>query len=223
MSRFLLAVHESGHAVAAVLLGHEVTAVTIELDGGFRGVVFNRPREPFSIADSDDFSSIFRAPTGARIALERRLAVTLAGPLAEEAYGDDPPVGYVPLDRDEEHVRRVVLRRLSEMPAETRALLAEEESNPEGAADLARSNRLAGLCSSRDVFADRFLAWFRLEVDAWVRSQQFRRPLERVVVALLEHGELAGHEVEALVNATAANGGPLRAAGMHASACPSRK
>jgi hypothetical protein len=201
VSRYGIACHEAGHAVAACLLNHEVVAVSIELDGGHAGVVRHRARDPFpDYPRTADFTSLFTAPLDVRCHLERLCAISLAGPATESVYGDDLPLGYHAPDQDETHVREVLERRQT-MPEETRALL--EEGNGNGETDWERSTKLAGLCATPSpTLAELFYRWIDAEVKEWVLSERFRRPLMRIVPVLLDKGELSGDEIEALVNDT---------------------
>ncbi len=205
MSRYSTACHEAGHLVAAALLGHELVGGSIELgalevgiERNINGLACWRARSDTPVDSGALYGGLFDASIEVRAELEATLAVTLAGPACALAYGCDPPLGYHAPDPDETHAIGVLERRRL-LPEEARAKF-EDPSDWES--DFVESHKVASfLCATpTTMHSHLFLSWFRSEVDAWVLSQRFRRPVMRVVRVLFERGELGGEEIEALIN-----------------------
>ena len=205
--RLALAVHEAGHAVAAVLLGRRCTGVTIELDNGRRGRNYHERLRRLNIPDDAVLGcSVLLMNWRLRRELEHRLAVILAGPIAAATYAAFVlPAGFHPPDPDEERAHRIVEQR-KKLPPDIRALFEEADTlrdlSDEFQSDEFQAFRLSQLGSSGspDVSTS-FLIWAQAEVAAWVRRESFRRPLAAVTRELHEHGELSGDRVHELVAA----------------------
>ena len=88
-----LAIHEAGHAVAAVLLGHRIDGLTIELDQGESGCCL-WSSEPPPQPSPDTAGSVLFSDWKVRQRLEQRLIVSLAGIIAVEVWA--PPRAWLP-------------------------------------------------------------------------------------------------------------------------------
>jgi hypothetical protein len=207
-ARLKLAVHEAGHAVAAVLLGRTVEGVSIEIHAGLRGVCIDRRSGPVDVTEEANFTTgVFLMPWQARQDMEAKLATLLAGPIAEAVYAPGLPAGYEsPASLDREHARRIISARL-ELPEKARALFENHDELRSDyhrfRDDRAQAFQLSKWVSSGTSFALAFQSWFALEVEAWVRRESFRAPLAALTLELLEQGELPGPRVHELVAAAA--------------------
>ena len=76
-----LAIHEAGHAVATVLLGHRIDGLTIDLDEGLSGCSF-WDADPLPEAALNSCGRIFFLDWRMRKRLEDELALTLAAHVA---------------------------------------------------------------------------------------------------------------------------------------------
>ena len=77
--RLRLALHEAGHAVAAIVAGERVTRVWISGDGGSHGMTEVAPREPSRVSVPALLAGICQAAT-----------VSAAGPAGESLWWDSP-------------------------------------------------------------------------------------------------------------------------------------
>jgi hypothetical protein len=195
VERLRLAVHESGHAVAAVLLGHRCNGASINVAGG-GGVAFRelRPLPPDTRLDG----SMLLLPSVARDRVIHDIAMTLAGPVAEQLYGPHSEDGYtlevakIESERIAEHLEADggFRQRLEQFE------VAPPLSHPTDSDDVFRvGNVWCGSSRSARLFVEFALA----ETVALIRSRQFGVPLRAVVDALLVHGALTGDQVHELV------------------------
>jgi hypothetical protein len=201
--RVRLAVHEAGHCVAAVLVGRRVDSVSIELGKG-RGVCHHRSAEPVAAADPFLLAgNALMMPWASRGPLEAKLATLLAGAVAESTYGPPLPDGYVVTDPDELYVRAVIEHRQT-MPDAARENLERVENldwEADELGDWPQAHRLACMASSGWHVAGAYLAYLHAEVAELVLRDVCRLPLRDIALALIEHGELDGATVHAIVEA----------------------
>ena len=85
-----LAIHEAGHAVAAVLLGHRVDGLTIEVDEGESGCCFWSSEPPPKLS-LETAGSVLVSDWRIRQRLEQRLIVSLVGIIADEVWAPREP------------------------------------------------------------------------------------------------------------------------------------
>jgi hypothetical protein len=136
-------------------------------------------------------------PSFARDRVIQDIAMTLAGPLAEQVYAPHSGDGYL-LDVAEVEVERIAeqlgadsgfAQRVEQFEVQAPLALSDSE-------DVFRvANVWCGSPRSARLFVDFVLA----ETVALIRSRQFGLPLRAVVDALLVHGALTGPEVHRLV------------------------
>jgi hypothetical protein len=194
--RLRLAVHESGHAVAAVLLGHRCNGASINVVAGKWGVAFREltPLPPDTRLDG----SMLLFPSVARDRVIHDIAMTLAGPIAEQLYGPHSEDGYT---LDVAAVEAVPIAEFLEADSGFRQRVEQFEvapplSHPTDGDDVFRvANVWCGSKRSARLFVEFVLA----ETVAFVRSRRFARPLRAVTEALLVHGALTGDQVHELV------------------------
>ena len=136
-----LAIHEAGHAVATVLLGHRIDGLTIDLDEGLSGCSF-WGADPLPQAALNSGGRIFFLDWRVRKRLEDDLALTLAAHVAVAVWA---PVetGYRPepattgecerLARELEHSRFA-----GQVESRTATPTGERQSEEEGIAKLSR-------------------------------------------------------------------------------------
>ena len=89
-----LAIHGAGHALAAVLLGHRVDGLTIELEQRESGCCF-WSCEPPPRPSLETAGSVLLSDWKIRQRLEQRLIVSLVGIIAVEVWAPREP-GYQP-------------------------------------------------------------------------------------------------------------------------------
>ena len=196
-----LAIHEAGHAVAAVLLGHRVDGLTIEVDEGESGCCFWSSEPPPKLS-LETAGSVLLSDWKVRQRLEQRLVVSLVGIIAVEVWAPREP-GYQP--RPASDLERERLTAELEAAGLGEQIESFEATPPlERQTDEDRIFRLARLGSSGLSTAAAFLAWVVAEVTAWVASEPFHRALAPLAEELLRHGSLPGKRVHEIVDQTQA-------------------
>jgi hypothetical protein len=210
--RLALSVHEGAHAVGVVLLRGEVCVASIEMPSvshSRRGLCVSRGFED-PLLSPVEFA--WQLPVGARLDLERTVAMLLAGPIAQATYAPLPYDLEVTAP-DEQHAAKVLERRYALLERHARELLDLEaqvdldpaRSDEQRAFDLAQWTSGGG--GARMLYN-----WLAHEVALWVRTEEFRRPLAVVARALLAAGELDGPFIHKLVAGVQAEAAAERAA-----------
>ena len=195
--RLALAIHEAGHAVATVLLGHRIEGLTIDLDEGLSGCSF-WGADPLPKSALNSCGRIFFLDWRVRKRLEDDLALTLAAHVAvavwapfESGYRSEPAFasecGRLARELEQSRFAERVEQRNATPPL-------ERQSDAEAISKLSRFG------SSGERTAPAFLNWMLAEVRDWVASPEFSRPLAAVTSALLQHANLPGAEVHRLVD-----------------------
>ena len=192
-----LAIHEAGHAVATVLLGHRIDGLTIDLDEGLSGCSF-WGADPLPQSALNSCGRIFFLDWRLRKRLEDDLALTLAAHVAvavwapfESGYRPEPAVA----SECERLARELEQSRFAERVEQRNAEPPLERQSDEDAIW-----KLSRFGSSGQATAPAFLDWMLAEVRDWVASPGFSRPLAAVTSALLQHANLPGAEVHRLVD-----------------------
>lgn len=191
MTDHRLALHESGHVVAAWALGHRNGWVTIERGAAYGGCTNNTPPRipPRAFDRLDPGASVVMWPADVRRGIERRAMVSAAGDLAAL---------HLAADREGRQPPPVAEQAADQLTRRERADLeraAADTTLPSDAANLAEYAQL--MFGNRVQAAGRWLEWIEAETVDLVRGHAGH--VHRLAAALLEHKTLSGAAVRRIL------------------------
>jgi hypothetical protein len=190
------AIHEAGHAVATVLLGQTVDAISTLPQGQWGGTCYWSRHEPIPETFSQLHGTILEIDWRYRRLLETRLAITLAGPAAVARWAP-ATTDYLPPPLLDQTVEQLI----AEFERASATIEEREAAAPlERQTDLETAFRLAPLGSTNMLIGPAFLHWMVAEVNVWVASRAFARPLRALTDELLQRRVLTGDRVHEVVN-----------------------
>jgi hypothetical protein len=187
-----VALHEAAHAAAAWVLRGQVGAVSIRRSKRWAGVAaVSGPRHSGGTVDVEQPPILW--PADVRHALECDAVICLAG-IAAEAMLAPPVTGYVPTSEDEQQAKRVA-RELS--PSDQHFLARGNIDEVAGSTDNEKAAAAAHVLAGQHVSA--CLGWLRHQTVWLVTTNRFRRLVDALVPALLEHTDLGAATVRRIL------------------------
>ncbi len=199
------AFHEASHALAARLLGFDVSTASIRKGEHLLGVVtYERPavsdfterierRRGHSLLGLNGLRPVPLFGEEARRSGESLIMIRQAGRLGEEFVGSPPEPGYVD-DFDDREALRIATELTNQQTAELDAIYAETDIP----SDDTTANQVARyIAGERGAAA--LVAWLRHETARLVFSGLFSRLLPPIAELLLRNESIPGQAVHAVV------------------------
>jgi hypothetical protein len=205
-----IAYHEAGHAVASILYGQPLIAVSIRPGVGYSGITMTAPTAQFTFtSEIDPGLSVLFQPTRLRDSLEAEIVMALAGPIAGR-YGEmiamaqeataSPIVGYVPTSPCEQAASGAA-GKLAHLSPRDRELVTDAEARDDGAFtdDETAASTLSWALVGEPDEAAAHLAWLRVVARNLVTRRWYQ--VEALAGALLTHTVLDGASAAGIVHA----------------------
>ena len=192
-----LAVHESAHAVAAIRFGYHILALTIDDDGGGGCLYHQRPASNARLPTTLEMQSFQLWPMETRRLFERRYALSAVAKVAEETYA--PRTGGYRPPAAVEGERKQIVQELEDAGFEWLVDGSELEEPLERQTDEAKMTLAARLGVPSDDLSALYTAWMLRDLESWVASEPFHRPLAALTRELLRYRSLSGEHVRRVV------------------------